>query len=202
MSVLINFKICDNAKECGGIRACSSGALFWDDKKKTIKINNTKCTSCGLCRGACEVGAIEVAMNDEEYKRIQKEFDDDPRKISDLYLDRYGAQPIIPAFLINERRFEQEVKELKRLFVAELFKSDTIECMIKSIPIKELIHGKDIQYKKVEVKNNELLSKYHIQELPALLFFKDGKVLGKIEGYYNLDSKEEIIKKIKNIIDC
>ena len=40
MSVLINFKICDNAKECGGIEVCPTGALSWDEENETIKIDN------------------------------------------------------------------------------------------------------------------------------------------------------------------
>lgn len=43
MSVLVNFKICDNAKECGGILTCPTGALSWDEEKETININNEKC---------------------------------------------------------------------------------------------------------------------------------------------------------------
>ena len=34
MSVLINFKICDNAKECGGISICPTGALKWNEEKE------------------------------------------------------------------------------------------------------------------------------------------------------------------------
>ena len=83
MSVLINFKICDNAKECGGIEVCSTGALSWDDKKETIVIDNTKCISCGLCEKACPIGAITVAKTEEEYEKIKKKIDDDPRTIEE-----------------------------------------------------------------------------------------------------------------------
>lgn len=30
MPVLINFKICDNAKDCSGIAVCPTGALSWE----------------------------------------------------------------------------------------------------------------------------------------------------------------------------
>ena len=36
MSVLINFKICDNAKECSGVEVCPTEALSWNEKKKNI----------------------------------------------------------------------------------------------------------------------------------------------------------------------
>ena len=35
-------------------------------------------------------------------KLLKKEIDEDSRKASDLFVDRYGATPIHPAFLINE----------------------------------------------------------------------------------------------------
>jgi NAD-dependent dihydropyrimidine dehydrogenase PreA subunit len=41
MAVLVNFKICDNAKECGGIEVCPTGALSWDEENETIKIETT-----------------------------------------------------------------------------------------------------------------------------------------------------------------
>ena len=42
MAVLINFKICDNAKECGGIDVCPTGALSWNDVDSKIEIDNDK----------------------------------------------------------------------------------------------------------------------------------------------------------------
>lgn len=200
MSVLINFKICDNAEECGGIEVCTSGAISWDDKDKTIKIDNSKCTSCGLCEKACGVEAIKVAKTDKEYQKIKKEFDDDPRKIGDLIIDRYGAQPIFPESLIDENQFELHILKSARLTAVEFFKNDTIECMIKSIPIKEILSGYDYKYRKLKVESENLMKKYDVSELPALLFFKDGKFLGKVEGYFQVDQKNEIRKKIKDII--
>ena len=49
MSVLVNFKICDNAKECGGVEVCPVGAFSWNDEEETIVLDNEKCISCGLC---------------------------------------------------------------------------------------------------------------------------------------------------------
>lgn len=144
MAVLINFKICDNAEECGGIEACNTGALSWDGKNKSIKIDNGKCTSCGLCEKACDVYAIKVARNDNEYKDIQREFAEDPRTVADLHIDRYGAQPIFPACLITENQFDQQVLSYAGIVCAELFEDDTIECMIKSIPIKELLKDREV----------------------------------------------------------
>ncbi len=34
MSVLINFKICDNSPDCNGIRDCPTKAFYWDKENK------------------------------------------------------------------------------------------------------------------------------------------------------------------------
>lgn len=200
MAVLINFKICDNAEECNGIALCNTGALSWDTEKKSIKINNSKCTSCGLCEKGCEVYAIKVAKTDGEYNTYQKEIDDDPRKLADLYIDRFGAQPILPADLIGEEDFEQHVLRAQKLTCAEFFQDDTIECMIKSIPIKELLQGREVKYRKVRLTSQKLPKKYKINKLPALLFFGKGKLLGKVEGYYTADQAKKLKKEIAAIL--
>jgi ferredoxin len=200
MPVLINFKICDNAKECNGIEVCPTGALSWDETKKAIKIDNSRCISCGKCEKACMVHAIRVARNQKEYERIRKEIDEDPRKVSDLFIDRYGAQPVHPAFLIPKDKFALEVLESNKIAVVELFNDDSIMCLLRSIPIKELFKDADIKYRKMEVRDNSMLEKYGVRKLPALLFFSSGKLLGKIEGYYDSGRKGNIIKKIGRII--
>ena len=66
MSILVNFKICDNDKACSGMEACPNGVFSWDEEKKSLVIDNSKCISCGLCEKACMVSAIRVARTQEE----------------------------------------------------------------------------------------------------------------------------------------
>lgn len=200
MPVLINFKICDNSEDCSGIEVCPTGAFHWDRKNKKLAIDESKCILCGNCEKSCPVGTIRVARNEEEYKRIKKEIDEDPRKVSDLFIDRYGAVPIHPAFLTTENKFDIQILRSTKLAAVELFNNDSVRCLLYSIPIKELFKDVDIKYRKMEIKDNFLLKKYKVKELPALLFFSDGKLISKIEGYYNINEKEEIIKKINKII--
>lgn len=201
MPILINFKICDNSKDCSGIEVCPAGAFYWDEKRKTIAVDNQKCISCGKCEEACPVEAIRVARTEKEYKKIKKEIDKDPRKISDLFIDRYGAEPIVAAFQIPYSKFDVQILESTKPAVAELFSKSSIKCLLHSIPVKDLLEDIDIKYRKIEVKENDLLlKKYKTEDLPALLFFKKGKLIGKIEGYFDFRQKKNLLMKIGKII--
>jgi thioredoxin 1 len=201
MSVLINFKICDNSKDCNGIAVCPTHTIAWDEKKKTIIIDNSKCISCGKCEESCPVSAIMVAKNDQEYKRIQKEIDEDPRNVSDLFVDRYGAASVSPAFNIPSDKFEVQIIESSKPAVVELFKDSTIKCLLHSIPIKELLGNYDVKYRKINVSDDDsLLKKYKIKELPSLLFFNKGKLIDKIEGHHRIGEINEMKKRIDSII--
>jgi len=199
MPVLINFKICDNSEDCSGITACPAHAFAWDAKRRTIAVDQAKCRACGACERACPVGAIRVARSEIERQRLQREMDDDPRRVTDLFVDRYGAQPISSAFLIPESKFDVQIIRSTKPAVVELFSRDSVQCMIKSIPVKELLQG-DIKYRKIE--NVALAKKYRIRALPALLFFSNGKLIDKIEGYYGDGKKEELKRRIEVILSA
>ncbi|MBQ6992551.1 MAG: 4Fe-4S binding protein [Clostridia bacterium] len=199
MAVLVNFKICDNDKACSGMSACPNEVFEWDEKNSTLVIHNEKCISCGLCEKACMVSAIKVARTEEEYKKIEKEFDDDPRTINDLLVDRYGATPIDKAMIGKENEIELKLGDAKRPFMVELYNEDSIMCLLKSIPMKKIADTFDenTRYRKIEITSDAILEKYDIKELPSLLFFKNGKMVGKIEGYIDEDNKDELLNKVK-----
>ena len=200
MAVLVNFKICDNAKECGGIEVCPTGALSYDDEKETIIIDNDKCISCGRCERECPIGAIMVARTDEEYDKLKKEIDNDSRTTKDLFVDRDGATPLSEFFMIESDDIENKVHN-DGLTLIELYTEDSIQCLLKSIPIKELSQNlpKDTLFYKAEA-TEEIINKYNISEVPSLLIFKNSSLLGHVDGYYTIDSKEEMIKEINKII--
>lgn len=199
MSVLINFKICDNAKECGGL-VCPTGAISFDEEKESLVIDNEKCISCGLCEKECPIGAIRVAKNEEEYNKIKEMIDNDQRTTRDLFVDRYGAAPLSEFFMIEPKDIEEKIKSNKIVLI-ELYNDDSIQCLLKSIPIKELIKElpNSTMFYKLECKDI-IKEKYEVEELPSLLLFKEDKLLGKIEGYYTTDEKKKVIDQINQII--
>ena len=199
MSVLINFKICDNAKECGGIEVCPTGALSWDEKNETIKIDNEKCISCRACEGNCPINAISVAHNEEEYAKIKDQIDNDPRTAKDLFVDRYGAVPLSEFFMISDDELNSKIGE--GITLVECYDEANIQCLLKSIPIKEITSDmpKDTLFFKAEI-GEKIKQEYDVTESPSLLIFKGKKYLGKVEGYYLVDQKDEFIGKINEIL--
>jgi NAD-dependent dihydropyrimidine dehydrogenase PreA subunit len=201
MAVLINFKICDNSRDCSGIAVCPTGAFYWDEKRKTIAVDNEKCISCGRCEESCPVGAIRVAGTKKEYERIKKEIRNDPRKVSDLFVDRYGAEPQSHAFQIPLSKFDIQILESTKPAVTELFSRNSVKCLLYSIPVRELFKNIDVKYRKIKVKKNDsLLRKYKVKKLPSLLFFRKGKLIGKIEGYYDIRKKKDLSGRINKIL--
>lgn len=198
MPSIINFKICDNAAECGGLEVCPTKAITWNKSKKTLEIDESKCTSCGLCAKACPAGAISVATG-AEFDQIKKEIDQDSRRTSDLFIERYGASSMDPTALVSPAFLKNQVDK-KLTLVAEIFDDDLSMCLVKSIPIRDLFKNK-ILYYKINIKfAPELIKDYKIKTLPCLLFFKNGQLTGKIEGYYGLNKKKELISLVSSLI--
>ena len=193
MAVLINFKICDNAAECSGIEACPNGAIFWDEDKESLSTNNDLCISCKMCESACPIGAIMVATTPDEYAKLEEEIDNDERNKDDLFVERYGAVPLDDSVCLSSIQFAEKAPLIAELTLVEFYNDDSIQCLLKSIPVSEIMSAFNqfSAYYKVEADDN-MRQKYGITELPALAMFKDGKLLKTIDGYYEISEKDKL----------
>jgi len=197
MPAIINFKICDNSSECDGPIVCPTKAITWNKNTKTLEINESKCTNCGLCAKACPVGAIKVATG-QDLEFIKQEYEKDKRKTSDLFIDRFGAQSTNKTSLISYSYFQSLISENNSM-VFEVFDSTATMCLINSIPIRELFK-KNVLYNRIDINiDKTLINQYRIKELPCLLFFENCQFKDKIEGYFNTTQKETLLAKIKKL---
>ena len=102
--------------------------------------------------------------------------------------------------MITEKNFEEIINK-KKLVLIEVYNDDSIQCLLKSIPIKETTNQikESLFYYKVKLFDN-LVKKFGIKELPCLLIFRNNKLLGKIDGYYGAELKGKFVKEIKKIL--
>jgi Na+-translocating ferredoxin:NAD+ oxidoreductase RNF subunit RnfB len=49
---------CSGLGDC--IQVCLQGAIFMDEEKKIVRIDQEKCNGCGLCKAECPMGLIEL----------------------------------------------------------------------------------------------------------------------------------------------
>ena len=161
MLPIINFKICDNSAACSGISDCPMGVFTFCETDKTIKIDNEKCTGCGGCEDYCPVGAIRFAKDDKAIAKIRKEIERDPRTITELFVDRYGADTVVDAFT-SKPSPEAVKKQINsaRPVIIEFNTEDTISCLLNSIPIsliQEKFH-KDAAYARFFIDKKDLVN--------------------------------------------
>lgn len=208
MAVVINHKICDNAQECGGILECPNKAIYWDEKEEKIKIDNSSCTSCHVCESACPVGAIRVADNDEELIAIQREIEADQRTVDELFVDRYGAMPLVESNMITAEQLSQLSSSFTGITIAECYTDDSIQCLAHSVPINHILSWFNQYPKYYKVCCNDSAPSYNISEYPALLLFRDGNFLGSVCGVYeilpendNYTQEEMLREEILNLLD-
>ena len=194
---MINVKVCDMSPSCGGIDDCPTGAFYWDSEKNVLAHDAEKCIGCGKCANSCPVAqAIRFAKNAEEEKQIQAEFDADPRRAEDLFIDRYGGDICLTKTTESDDALAA-AKSAKGLAILELNQDDKIRCLLMSIPMKELFGPRDgYTHIKVFDPTEELASELGVSEFPSLVFFRDGEIIGKIEGYYeNVDGERGLLEK-------
>lgn len=193
MAVLLNYKICDNSSECGGIEVCPTGAMFWDGTKEKIGIDNNLCISCGSCVGECPVGAIHVAATDDEYESMRTDIERDPRTVEELFVERYGAMPIDEELVLDEEQVEAVTRKEAIVFV-EKFQDSSIQCLLHSIPlslISEKYGGKCVKQQVVDGAEGVY---------PCLVIYQNGRPVGRVDGYYEEKDMDQLLGEIDKVL--
>ena len=193
MAVLLNHKICDNAAECGGIEVCPTGALFWNEANEKIEIDNNLCISCRNCVEECPVGEIQVAVTDEEYENIKTDIENDHRTVEELFVERYGAMPVDEDLVMDEDQITAVINTESVVFV-EQFQDSSIQCLLHSIPMAAILERYGGKYVKRQIDDN-IEGKY-----PCLIIYQDGKIAGRVDGYYEEQDIDKFFKAIDKIL--
>lgn len=201
--IIINRNICDNARECSGIEVCQTGAMFWDEENNKIGYHDVDCLDCGLCAESCPVGAILWGEDDEDFEKKKKEVEAETRRLEDLQVERYGAAPMEDN--IEQSELQSIICSSSTEYVLlELFSDDSINCLLHSIRVEEIkqLFNASVSYNKVHFKAYETCSLFDVESFPALIILKNGKYIGKVEGYFADDEKEKFFKLISSVISA
>lgn len=212
MAVKINFNICDNSPECSGIAACDTGALFWDEnginilgESGVLAVDNSKCISCEKCVGdeGCPVGAIIFAPTDKELETITETLEINVDQVRKLFVDRYGAEPVDEALCISGNELETTVAQNDGITVVECFADWSIQCLLSSIPVKTILNKinalcktDDVRFYKADVTEQA----DEDQNLPALLIYRNGKIVARVEGYYTQQTEKDLLNLLEDLL--
>lgn len=201
MGVLINKKRCDNASVCPCIENCPTKAFYYDTKKNTVAVHNELCINCRKCMLICEAGAVKVFRNEEELLKLKTEYDEDAMTTEKLFQDRYGACLVDETFGLDLSNLDKLIIDSNKVLLIEFYNEDEASCLINSIPIKEIIEHipKEVSYRKIEVKDVEIIKKYGIDSLPSLIIIEGQKNTLIQEGPILISSKEELFTKIDDL---
>lgn len=199
MGVLINKKRCDNAEACPCIDNCPAKAFYFDKDKNTVAVHNELCINCRNCMIACEAGAVKVFRNEEEYRKLKTEYDEDAMTIENLFQDRYGAVSVDEKYTYDIENLDTLIDEAKKPLLIEFYNEDEASCLINSIPIKEILEAIALQvsYRKVEIKDTKMIMKYGLNNAPSLVIINNKEIIFKQDGFINVKDKDKLIDKLK-----
>lgn len=98
----------------------------------------------------------------------------------------------------NNTDFQKEVLDNSKIVLADFFAEWCGPCQMLAPVLENISKTKtDVYIVKIDIdKNMELASKYNIEVVPTLLFFKDGNLKKTLTGYMPENS---LVKEFENL---
>ncbi|MDP3043684.1 MAG: thioredoxin [bacterium] len=101
--------------------------------------------------------------------------------------------------IFTDQNFNQEVENYNGLALVDFFAEWCGPCKLLAPVIDELIEeykGKSVKIGKLNVdENKEIAEKYNIMGIPAIIIFKEGKIVVQLTGYQPKETLKELIDK-------
>ena len=162
--------------------------------------------NCGACAEACPVEAILFGVDEDDYWKKKEIVDNDTRTLEELNVERFGATPMEPNAVLNVSDIESVVNSAaSSIVLIELFNGDSIDCLLHSIRVEEIMSwfDKHPDYHKAEVQEDDNISCFEVENLPAILVFKDTQYRGNVSGHYsdNGEDKSILRRKLLKLLD-
>lgn len=96
-----------------------------------------------------------------------------------------------------EKNNFKEIIESNKIVVVDFFANWCGPCKMLSPVIEDLSNEMiDVTFLKINVDNfNEIASEFQIMSIPAIIIFKDGKIVGKSVGFQPKDALKNFISQ-------
>lgn len=98
---------------------------------------------------------------------------------------------------VNEREFEGEIKD--GVVIVDFYATWCGPCQMLGNVLTEVDKRMpDIKILKVNVDESQKLAmKFKVFAVPTMVFYKDGRMVDKVEGFLNADQLQQHIERIK-----